>query len=175
MAHQVHSLTFIATLSGLMLPQGYEADHLSYPTRLTRKPYHHHHRHHHHQSLNREDRWGTTDDFATNFLHFSLFSTALLDLPNSRPVHSLMFSPHLFLCLPCLLPPFTVPCKMVLTGPDERETLPYHRSLRLFTMVRRSSCGPIGSASAHNSTMTDFTIANTVDPEILALDLEVHV
>ena len=45
---------------------------------------------HHHQSLNREDRWGTTDDFATNFLHFSLFSTALWDLPNSRPVQSLM-------------------------------------------------------------------------------------
>ena len=41
---------------------------------------------HHHQSLNREGRWGTTDDFATSFLHFSLFSTALWDLPNSRPV-----------------------------------------------------------------------------------------
>ena len=33
--------------------------------------------HHHYQSLNREGRWGTTDDFATSFLHFSLFSTAL--------------------------------------------------------------------------------------------------
>ena len=44
--------------------------------------------HHHHQSLNREGRWGTTDDFATSFLHFSLFSTVLWDLPNSRPVHS---------------------------------------------------------------------------------------
>ena len=58
--------------------------------------YHHHH--HHHLSLNREGRWGTTDDFATSFLqfslfsHFSLFSTALWDLPNSRPVHSLMLS-----------------------------------------------------------------------------------
>ena len=41
--------------------------------------------HHHHQSINREGRWGTTDDFATSFLHFSLFSTALWDLPNSRP------------------------------------------------------------------------------------------
>ena len=40
-------------------------------------------------------------------------------------------------------PPFTVPCKMVLASPDERETWPYHRSLRLFTIVRRSSCGPI--------------------------------
>ena len=70
--------------------------------------------HHHHQSLNREGRWGTTDDFATSFLHFSLFSTVLWDLPNSRPVHSRMLSSHLFLCPPCLLPPFTVPCKMVL-------------------------------------------------------------
>ena len=26
--------------------------------------------HHHHQFLNREGRWGTTDDFATSFLHF---------------------------------------------------------------------------------------------------------
>ena len=78
--------------------------------------------HHHHQSFNREGRWGTTDDFATSFLHFSLFSTALWDLPNSRSVHSLMLSSHLFLCPPCLLPPFTVPCKMVLVRPDERET-----------------------------------------------------
>ena len=100
------------------------------------------HCYHYHQSLNREGRWGTTDDFATNFLHFPLFSTALWDLPNSRPVHSLMLSSHLFLCPPCLLPPFTVPCKMVLTRPDERETWPYHCSLRLFTIVR-SPCGPI--------------------------------
>ena len=31
---------------------------------------HHYHHHHHHQFLNREGRWGTTDDFATSFLHF---------------------------------------------------------------------------------------------------------
>ena len=78
--------------------------------------------HHHHQFLNREGRWGTTNDFATSFLHFSLFSTVLWDLTNSRPVQSLMLSSHLFLCPPCLLPPFTVPCKMVLARPDERET-----------------------------------------------------
>ena len=57
-----------------------------------------------HLSLNRKGRWGTTDDFATSFFRFSLFSTALWDLPNSRPVHSLMLSSHLFLCLSCLLP-----------------------------------------------------------------------
>ena len=101
--------------------------------------------HHHHVSLNREGRWHTTDNFATSFLHFSLFSTALWDLTNSRLVHPLMLSSHLFLSLPCLLPPFTVPCKMVLARPDERGTCPYHSSLRLFTMVKRSSCGLIAS------------------------------
>ena len=99
--------------------------------------------HHHRQSLNHGGRLGTTDDFATSFLNFSLFSTALWDLPNSRYVHFLMLSSHLFLCLPCLLSPFTVPCKMVLTRPDERETWPYRCSLHLFTIVRSSSCGPI--------------------------------
>ena len=69
-------------------------------------------------------------------------SPLLCDLANSRPVHSLMLSSRLFLCLPCLLPSFTVPYKMVLARPDERETCPYHRSLRLFTMAR-SLCGPI--------------------------------
>ena len=94
------------------------------------------------QFLNREGRWGATDDFATSFLHFSLFSTAPWDLANSRPVHSLMLSSHLFLGLSCLLPPFPVPCTMVLARPDARESWPNHCSLLLFTMVR-SSCGPI--------------------------------
>ena len=73
--------------------------------------------HYHHLSLNHEGCWGTTDDFTTSFLHFCLFSSALLDLANSRPVCSLMLSSHLFLCLPCLLPLFAVPCKMVLARP----------------------------------------------------------
>ena len=82
--------------------------------------------------------------FRNQFPPFSpLFFTALWDLTNSRPVHSLMLSSHLFLCPPCLLPPFTVLCRMVLARPDERETWPYHCSLRLITMVRRSSCGLI--------------------------------
>ena len=59
--------------------------------------YHHHH-HHHHLFLHREGRWGTTDDLKNCFLHFSpLFFTAPWDLANSRPVHSLMLSSHLFL------------------------------------------------------------------------------
>ena len=40
--------------------------------------------------------WGTTYDFITSFLQFSLFSTILRDLVNSRPVHSLMLSSHFF-------------------------------------------------------------------------------
>ena len=96
-----------------------------------------------HIPFDHESRWGTTVDFATRFLHFSPFSTALLDLANCRPVHFLMLSSHLFLCLLCLLPPFSVPCKVVLVRLDEGETCPYHCSLRLFTVVRRSSCGPI--------------------------------
>ena len=103
----------------------------------------HHHNHHHHLSLSHKGRWGTTDDFTTSFLHFSLFSTAFRDLANSRLVHSLMLSSHLFLCLACLFPPFTEPCKMVLARPDDRETWPYHCSLRLFATDRKSSCGPI--------------------------------
>ena len=99
--------------------------------------------HHHHLSLNGEGRWGTTDDFTTSFLHFFLFSTALWDLANARPVHSLMLSSLLFLCLPCLLPDFTVLCKIVSARPDEQETWPYYCSLCLFMMVRRSTCGSV--------------------------------
>ena len=76
------------------------------------------------------------------FPPFSLFSTALWDLANSRPVHSLMLSSHVFFCLSCRLAPLIVPCKMVLARPNEQETCPYHCSLRLFKIVRRS-CGPI--------------------------------
>ena len=60
-----------------------------------------------------------------------MWSDCLLDLGN------------LLLCLLCLLPPFTVPWKMVLARSDEQETCPYHCSLRLFTMDRRSSGGLI--------------------------------
>ena len=90
--------------------------------------HHHHQHHHHHLSLYCEGRWGTTDDFTASFLHFSLFSTALWDMANFRPVHSPMLSSHLFFCLPCLLPPFTVPCKVVLARPGKWETCPYHFS-----------------------------------------------
>ena len=115
--------------------------------------------HHHHLFIYREGRWGTTDDFATSFLHVSLFSTALWDLTNSRPVHFLMSSSHLFLCLPCLRPPFAVPCKMVLARPDDRKTRPYHCSLRLSTTVRRSPCGPTACwISAWTSSLVTWSV-----------------
>ena len=86
-------------------------------------------------SLNCRRPWGSTDDFTTSFLHFSLLSIALWVLANSRPVHSLMLSfHHFFFCLPCLLSPFTLLCKIVLARRDEQETCPYHFSLHLFMM-----------------------------------------
>ena len=94
-------------------------------------------------SSNRGCRWCTTDDFTTSFVHFSLFSASLWDLANSTPVHSQIMSSYFSVCLPCLLPPSIVSCKMVWARPDERETCPDHFSLRLFAMVKRSSCGPI--------------------------------
>ena len=83
-------------------------------------------------------RWG-----AINYLLLLLFSTAFWNLANSRPVHSLVLPSYLFFCMPCLLPPFAVPCMIVLARPDEQETCSYHCSLHLFTMIKRSSCGPI--------------------------------
>ena len=78
---------------------------------------------HLHLSLNREGPWDTIDDFTTSFLHFSLFSTALWNFTNSRSVHFLMLSSHLFFCLSRLLPPFTVLCEMVLARAEERKTI----------------------------------------------------
>ena len=85
------------------------------------------------------DRWGTTVDFTTSFLHSSRLLAFRSSIFHSRPVHSLMLSSHRFLCLPLRLPPWTVPCRIVLASPEDRVTCPYHFSLRLFTEVRRSS------------------------------------
>ena len=65
-----------------------------------------------------------------------------LPLPSgSWWLHACPFPP---LLLPaCLLPPFTVRCKMILARPDEQGTCPYHCSLHLFKMVKRSLCGQI--------------------------------
>ena len=89
------------------------------------------------------DRWGTTVDFTTSFLHSSWFSAFRSVMFHGRPVHSLMLSSHRFLCLPLRLPPWTVHCRIVLASPDDRVMCPYHFSLRLFTVVKRSSYGPM--------------------------------
>ena len=76
-------------------------------------------------------------------LHFSLFSTAFWDLPKSRPVHSLMLSSLPLPLATLSSSPFHCALQDVLARPDEQETWPYHYSLRLFMIVRRSFCGPI--------------------------------
>ena len=65
------------------------------------------------------DRWGTTGDFTTSFLHSSRFSAFRSVIFQSRPVHSFMLSSHRFLCLPLCLRPCTVPCRIVLASPDD--------------------------------------------------------
>ena len=64
---------------------------------------------------------GTTDEFATIPFHLVLFSAVLAELGKSIPVHSLILSSHLFFCLPLFLFPFTVPCRLVFTKPEDIE------------------------------------------------------
>ena len=89
--------------------------------------------HHYLQSFNHEDRQSTTGvvDFTTSVV---LFSIDLCYLPNSRSVHSLKLSSHIFLWSQCFppLPP------LFLTRPDEWDSWPYHCSLHLFIIVSRS-------------------------------------
>ena len=75
---------------------------------------------------------GTTDEFATIPFHLLLFSAAPFELTNSIPVHSLILSSHLFLCL-SLLFPFTVPYRIVFVKPKDFETWPNHLSFRFLT------------------------------------------
>ena len=87
------------------------------------------------QSLDLGGRRGTTDDAATIPFQPSMSSAALRESPNPIPVHSLMLSSHLFFCLPLLLAPFTVPCRIVFAMPEDLEMWPYHLSFHFFTMV----------------------------------------
>ena len=89
------------------------------------------------------DRWGATDDLATSSLHSSRLSAFLMAAPSVKSVHSGMLSSHIFFCLPRLLPPWTVPCMIVLASPDDLVMCPHHLSLRCLTEVRRSSWGPM--------------------------------
>ena len=89
------------------------------------------------------DRWGATDDPATSSLHSSRLSAFLMAAPSVMPFNSGMLSSHLFFCLPLLLPPCAVPCRIVLANPVDLVTCPYHFSLRRFTVVKRSSWGRV--------------------------------
>ena len=71
------ALTYAAEVWGAKKNQEIENVHMYARKKALSHLHHHHHHHHHHLSLNREGRLGTTDDFATSFLHSPLFSTAL--------------------------------------------------------------------------------------------------
>ena len=89
------------------------------------------------------DRWDTTVDFTTSFLHSSRFSAFHSIILHSRPVHSLMLSSHRFLRLSLRLRPWTDSSRIVLVSPDDRVTCPYHFSSRLFIEVWRSLYDPV--------------------------------
>ena len=72
----------------------------------------------------------------------SMSSNALRESPNPILVHNLMFSSHLFLCLPLCLVPFFVPNRIVCGMPEGLEMWPYQLRFRFFTMVIRSSYNP---------------------------------
>ena len=102
---------------------------------------------HLHLSRSLVDRWDDTDDLATSSLHSSRLSAFLMAAYSVMPVHSGMLSSRLFFCLPLLLPPCTVPCRIVLASPADLVTCPYHFSLRLFTVVKMF-VGPNGLPSS---------------------------
>ena len=98
------------------------------------------------------DRWDATDDLATSSLHSSRLSVFLMAAPSVMPVHSGMLSSHLFFCLLLLRPPCTVPCRIVLASPEDLVMCPYHFSLCLFTVVKRSSWGPMACRDLFRTT-----------------------
>ena len=115
---------------------------------------------HLHLSLNREGRWGTTDDFTTSF---SIFLCSPLPSGTWRtPGLSIPWCciPITFsVCLVFFPISLSVPLKMVFTRPNEQQTCQYHFSLCLFTMVRRSSCGLIACwILAHTSSLVTWPL-----------------
>ena len=96
-----------------------------------------------HSSRNLNDRWGIKDDRATTFLHSSLSSAFRWASPNPNPVHSDILSSLTFFCLPFLLPPCTVPCRIIFASPVDLVMCPYHLHLCFLTVVVRTSYGQI--------------------------------
>ena len=91
------------------------------------------------------DRCVATEDDSTFLLHSSLFSAMCKQLVKAFPVHSTILSSHLFLCLPLLLDPWAVPCKIVFARQFERVTCPYHLSFLFLTIDSRLSYSSIAS------------------------------
>ena len=86
---------------------------------------------------------GAPHELATNIRHSSHSSALLTALLSFKPVQSRMLYSHRFLCLPLLLPPRTVPWRTVLASPEALVTCSYHFILRLFTVDKTSSSGPM--------------------------------
>ena len=85
------------------------------------------------------DRWGATD-LQTLSLHLTLFSDSLRVSQNFNPVYSKMLFSKRFFCRPLLLPPYTVPYKIVSAHLADLDTWPNHfKNLRFFTVVKKSS------------------------------------
>ena len=89
------------------------------------------------------DRRGSIQRCATSFLHLSRSSQLLIASLNLIFVHSDTLSSHLFLCLPLLREPRTVPCRTSLARPCDLVTCPYHFSFLRLTRLIRSIYGPI--------------------------------
>ena len=120
------------------------------------------------------DRWGATDDLATSSLHSCRLSAFLMAAPSVMPVHSGMLSSHLFFCLPRLLPPCTVPCRIVLASPEDLVMCPYHFSLRRFTVVKRSSWGPCNDLPSSVSHLFVGDVVSVGDAEELSEASHLH-
>ena len=73
---------------------------------------------------------------------FPLFFS-VLHCSETRPVHSLMVSSHLFFCPNMSSSPFHCAMRDSSSQTYEQETCPYHFSSSLFAIARTSSCGPI--------------------------------
>ena len=78
--------------------------------------------HHLQLSPNREGVWGTTDDFTTSFVHFSvLYCPLRLGELLAYPFPDVVFLPLLLSALSSSPFHFTVPCNTVLARPHEQE------------------------------------------------------
>ena len=85
-----------------------------------------------------EGRRDITDEFVTIPFYFLPFSAAPFELAKSIPAHPLILSSHLFFCLPLLLFPLIVPCRIVLVKQEDLEMWPNHLNFGYLTWVSSS-------------------------------------